>query len=139
MTDTADPNILVVDDDFSMLEFALAALNRLGYVAVGRSDPESALAVVKSTPSLQILLSDICLGPVTGPDLIRQALRDRPDLKVVFMSGGFDNISFRRTDPVLDKPFRLERLQRALDAVLKHEPALSRQAPTGTERRRIIA
>jgi DNA-binding NtrC family response regulator len=136
---TSDPNILVVDDDSSMLEFALAALDRLGYVAVGRSDPESALDVVKSTPSLQVLLSDICLGPMTGPELIRQALRDRPELKVVFMSGGFDNVSFRRTDPVLDKPFRLDRLQKALDSVLNDQQPPSEQAPAGTERRRSIA
>jgi two-component system cell cycle sensor histidine kinase/response regulator CckA len=139
LTETSDPNILVVDDDSSMLEFALAALDRLGYVAVGRSDPEGALDVVKSTPSLQVLLSDICLGPITGPELIRQALRDRPELKVVFMSGGFDNVSFRRTDPVLDKPFRLDGLQKALDSVLNDQQPQSEQAPAGTERRRSIA
>jgi two-component system cell cycle sensor histidine kinase/response regulator CckA len=122
-----------------MLEFALAALKRLGYIAIGRSDPESALAVVKSTPSLRILLSDICLGPITGPDLIRKALRDRPELKVVFMSGGFDNISFRRTDPVLDKPFRLDRLQKALDYVLrKQEQVPPEPGPAGTDRRRSL-
>src|SRR5256885_1584886 len=99
------PNVLVVDDDHVMRDCAVAAVNGLGFVAVGRSDADSAMETVNTTPSLQILISDICLESGTGPDLVRRVLGKRPELKVVFMTGGYVNVSFRRTDPVLEKPF----------------------------------
>ena len=134
------PNVLVVDTNESVLQFAVAAVNKVGYVAVGRKTAESALALLRTTPSLQVVLSDICLESVSGPEFVRQALRDRPELKVVFMTGGVDSISFRRTDPVLAKPFDLRDLQEAIDTVLHHShPAIAELLPAYPERRRLIA
>src|SRR5262249_32377317 len=104
------PIILVIDDDESVLDYTLHALGALGYNATGAVDTEAAMELVKTLPSLQLLLSDICLKAETGPELIRQALRNRPDLKVVFMTGGFLDVTFRRTDPLLRKPFRITEL-----------------------------
>lgn len=114
----------------------MTAVNRLGYAAVGCSNVESALAVVRETPSLQLLLSDICLQSTTGPEFIRQALRDRPDLKVIFMTGGFGDISFRGTDRVLNKPFPMASLKGAIEDAL--DPTRTHLDPptVETERRR---
>lgn len=130
------PNVLVVDDDELTINFVVSALNQLGYAAVGRTNAESAMEVVKTARSLRVLLSDIGLNAGNGRDLVRQALRYRPELKVVFMRGGFNDISFRRTDTVLNKPFDLHILRNALDTVLKQrmEPG-----PPGVERRRTVA
>ncbi len=130
------PMILVVDDDIAMQEFSVRALIQLGYQAVGRGDEESAIAVVETTPSLQVLLSDIQLTYSTGPEMVRRMLRIRPDLKVVFMTGGYADATFRRTDPVLDKPFSLRRLQQAIDSVLNPVQPRLEGPPTANDRRR---
>jgi two-component system cell cycle sensor histidine kinase/response regulator CckA len=133
------PNVLIVDDDKLVLEFVVLALNKLGYVAVGRTDTDSAMEVVNTTPSLELLLSDICLESSTGPDLVRQALRDRPELKVVFMTGGFDVGSFRKTDLVLNKPFDLQGLRRTIDSIFNRGQPRFEPPPAGLERRRPVA
>ena len=47
------PKILIVANDDLVLQFAIAACRRLGYVAIGFTDAESALNAAKTTPSLQ--------------------------------------------------------------------------------------
>jgi len=118
------------------INFVVSALNQFGYAAVGRTNAESAMEVVKTARSLRVLLSDIGLNAGNGRDLVRQALRYRPELKVVFMRSSFNDISFRRTDTVLNKPFDLHVLRNAIDTVLKQrvEPG-----PPGVERRRTVA
>jgi two-component system cell cycle sensor histidine kinase/response regulator CckA len=134
---TQHPDVLIVDDDDLMRDLAIAAVNKLGYVAVGRSDANGALEIVKTVPSIQVVLSDICLERGTGPEWVRKALRERPEIKVVFMTGGFSNVSFRRTDPVLTKPFALDRLKEALDSVLNQPQPAFEPRPTVLERRRL--
>src|SRR5262249_14672192 len=129
------PTILVIDDDESVLDYTLQALDALGYNATGAVDIEGALHLVDKLPSLELLLSDICLKAATGPDLIRRALRARPDLKVVFMTGGFLDVTFRRTDPLLRKPFRLAELQTAIHSMLQARQPLYDPLPDAIERR----
>jgi len=122
--------VLVIDDDESMLDVAVTILNQMDFPAVGRTNADAAIQALAEMPSLRVLLSDVCLESGSGPDLVRRVLRDRPDLKVVFMSGGFANVPFRRTDPLLDKPFDRQSLRKAIDAALN-------QAKSGFERRKI--
>jgi two-component system cell cycle sensor histidine kinase/response regulator CckA len=131
------PTVLVIDDDEYVREIAIASINSLGFVAVGGSDLDSAMEIVSKTPSLQVLLSDMSLQSATGPGLVRQVLRNRPDIKVVFMTGGVDDISFRRTDPVLCKPFNLQRLRTAIDTVLNHSQPPFEERADALERRRV--
>jgi two-component system, cell cycle sensor histidine kinase and response regulator CckA len=121
---TADraPIALVIDDLESMNELVVEALNRFGYPAVGAANAEQTQGIVNSTPSLRVLICDVYLGEVTGPALVRQILRTRPDLKVIFMSGGLNSIPFRRTDPFLKKPFDLKSLRATVETVLAQPP-----------------
>jgi DNA-binding NtrC family response regulator len=114
------PTVLVIDDDELILELTIQTLNKLGFPAVGRADADGAMEASKAMPSLRLLLSDVRLKSDTGPDLVRRVLRERPELKVVFMSGGFHNIPFRRTDPVVDKPFDQQSLKRAIHDALNN-------------------
>jgi two-component system cell cycle sensor histidine kinase/response regulator CckA len=115
------PTVLVIDDDELIVDLTVQTLNKLGFPAVGRVDADGAMEVSKAMPSLRVLLSDVRLRGGTGPDLVRRVLRERPELKVVFMSGGFHNIPFRRTDPVVDKPFDQQSLRRAIHDALNYD------------------
>src|SRR5881398_1414419 len=128
------PIVLVVDDDVLMQKLTVTALNYVGHAAVGCTDIERATEIVKTTPSLRVLLSDICLETGTGPELVRQVRAARPELKVVFMTGGYSNVSFRRTDPVLHKPFTIQHLRQIIETVLNQRETEFEQLPDYVER-----
>jgi len=128
--------IFVIDDDPDIQKTTVEAIQALGYDAIGATDAETALQLIESTPSLQVILSDICLKSGSGPELIRLALRERPEIKVLFMSGGYTDVRFRHTDMVLHKPFRLVDLRDALQNILEKERPADEVQPGAPERRR---
>src|SRR5688572_5657217 len=102
---TNEPAVLVIDDDSAIVDLATAILRDEGFPTFGTTDPEEAIHLVKTNHSIKLLLSDVVMPKLTGPDVVRRALKSRVDsVRVVFMSGGFEGISFRRTDRLLDKP-----------------------------------
>src|SRR5262245_56042034 len=122
------PTVLVIDDEELILEHAITTLNKLGLAAVGRTTADGALEALKALPSLRVVLSDVRLKSCTGPELVRQVLREWPSLKVVFMSGGFYNVPFRRTDPFVNKPLDAQSLWQAIADVLdSSRPAFERR------------
>src|SRR5262245_1697653 len=131
------PTVLVIDDDELILELTIQTLNKLGFNAVGRTDADGAMEASQAMPSLRVLLSDVRLKTGTGPDLVRRVLRERPELKVVFMSGGFRNVPFRRTDPVVDKPFDQHSLRTAIHDALDHPYPDFERRKTPDRRRRL--
>ena len=133
-----DPAIILVIDDMALMNESLVeGLSRQGYPAIGALNAREAQRIVATTPSLRVLLCDICLGDENGPDLIRQILRTRKDLMVIFMSGGFENVRFRSTDPFLKKPFDLKTLARTIENVLLSKPdSTLNQTPLVGDRRR---
>jgi CheY-like chemotaxis protein len=133
----AFPMVLVVDDNELVRRFVLYTLHALGYAATTANSAEEAIDIVENNPSLRVLVSDLSLGPISGADLARKALRNRPDLKVVFMADPSEEIPFRHTDPFLIKPFNLYQLRIAVEAALAEENSLI--PLTNGERRRIAS
>src|SRR5262249_55488160 len=133
------PIVLVVDDDALVREFIVVALTQIGYSIAAASTLKEALDLVKSCPSLRLLLSDVRLKSEAGPELVRGALQIRSDLKVVFMTGGISDVAFRVTDPVLKKPFTVAELQDVVTAALNENPPAGRTPPAAIERRRNIS
>jgi CheY-like chemotaxis protein len=131
------PIVLAIDDEKLMLQMIIDGLRSFGIAGVWAANDKEGLRIVENTPSLQLLLADINLGRTTGPDVIRHALRMRPDLKVVFMTGASNTVPFRRTDPLLLKPFTLAQLRSTIEATLSG-PArpVSPPWPSAAERRR---
>jgi DNA-binding NtrC family response regulator len=136
-TPMASPIVLVIDDLDSVTDFVVEALNGFGYPAIGALDGRQTHEIVNTTPTLRLLICDVYLGEVTGPELIRQVMRARPDLKVIFMSGGTESSPVRHTDPFLKKPFDLKTLRSlVVNALTETETKLDGQAPPEGERRR---
>ena len=133
----AVPMVLVVDDNELVRRFVVYTLHALGYAATTANSAEEAIDIVENNPSLRVLVSDLSLGPISGADLARKALRNRPDLKVVFMADPSEEIPFRHTDPFLIKPFNLYQLRIAVEAALAEENSLI--PLTNGERRRIAS
>jgi PAS domain S-box-containing protein len=109
-------SILLVEDDDGVRAYAMEALRELGYRVAEASGGKAALSVLDSAPNLDLLLTDIVMpGEYNGRELAEEALRRRPDLRVLFMTGYSRDVIMRqgRLDPgvhLLAKPFSLEDL-----------------------------
>jgi DNA-binding NtrC family response regulator len=132
-----DPVILIIDDDEEILNLTVEVLRKSGHSVIASSDPQRALELIATTPSLKLLLSDVDLGSTTGPALIRQALKDRPGLGVVFMSGDFGASRIRKTDTMLQKPLSIAQLRAVIHDALHTAPPSFIAREDGQERRRM--
>lgn len=80
--------ILVVDDEEDLVELAVTHLNRLGYQTITASDAAQALTVLQGEVGIDLLFSDVVMpGGMNGHDLANEAIRTKPDLKVLLTSG----------------------------------------------------
>jgi CheY-like chemotaxis protein len=133
-----DPTILVVDDDQVLVDVTTAILNEAGFTALGTTDPDEALRLVETDRSINVLLSDVMMPKATGPELVRRAQRVRSGgLRVLFMSGGFDDVRFRQTDRILEKPWTRQELIEEIRVILDQDPPSA--AWDGPERRKQAA
>jgi PAS domain S-box-containing protein len=118
--------ILLVEDESAVRGLARVILEEAGYEVVEARGGQEALALVARLGSrIDLLLTDVVMPEVGGPEIAARLRGRRPDLRVVFMSGYADSALYRRglaeSDAVmLRKPFTPETLvgkvQEALDA-----------------------
>jgi two-component system, OmpR family, response regulator ResD len=109
--DPADPSpvealrILVVDDDPAVGGYVCAVLRQAGHDVHSAADLARALEVAGET-RLDLLVSDVVLGPVDGLDVEEAVRVVQPSVKTIFMSG-YARPRFKTgsEDPVLSKPF----------------------------------
>jgi len=103
----------VVAEDEEMLRAILAAtLKGEGFVVSEARDGAEALASIRTAPSIDLLVADIRMPVMSGYQLVEAALKLRPGLKVVLMTGHAPDEappSLRPYRfPVLQKPFDLD-------------------------------
>jgi DNA-binding NtrC family response regulator len=137
-TQEVAPQVLIIDDDEAILTMVLELLKRSGHSAIGTPDPQHACQLIGTTPSLKLLVSDVDLRSTTGPAVIRKGMKNRPDLGVIFMTGGVGETRIRNTDPVLNKPFSIVQFCAVVEHVIETAPILSERRSTGPERRRLV-
>lgn len=118
----ARETILVVEDEAVVREMVVAALERLQYHVVVASTGEEAVRLIdRLGEEIDLLLSDVVMPGMSGLDLYDRAVRTRPDLKAIFMSG-YTALAIGRTIPdgilLLEKPFSTDRLNDAVRATL---------------------
>jgi PAS domain S-box-containing protein len=103
--------ILVVEDDADMLGMTSKLLRALGYRVMTAAGAEAALEIVQRRTAFDLLLTDVVLpGSMNGRLLADEVLRQRPETRVVFMSGYTENaiLHHGRLDEgvhLLQKPF----------------------------------
>ncbi|HEB69592.1 MAG TPA: response regulator [Desulfobulbus sp.] len=84
--------ILVVDDETSIRKFMLHTLQLLGYKCLEASCGEDAIRLIKaSEEEIHLLLTDVIMPGMGGPELARRAAMERPSMKVLFVSGYTEN------------------------------------------------
>jgi signal transduction histidine kinase/ActR/RegA family two-component response regulator len=125
--DTADAapaellNILVVEDDQRVLAATVDAVEELGHSVVGCDNPLEAERLVEGRladgGSFDLILSDVLMPELTGPELVAQLKRRWPELSVLFVtgySGDASEVASFGDHDVLRKPFTLNALDQAI-------------------------
>ncbi|WP_099050843.1 response regulator [Pararhizobium polonicum] len=116
--------ILVAEDDEAVRNTVVAILSDLGYRVLKARDAQSALTIIESGASIDLLFTDVVMpGALKSPELARKALERLPHLGVLFTSGYTENsiVHSGRLDEgveLLSKPYTREALARRIRHVL---------------------
>ena len=120
--------VLLVEDEDAVRKFGARALRNKGYTVIEASNGEGALELLEKGEAIDILITDIVMPGVDGPSLIRQVREQRPDLKVICISGYTEDSFRKRLDTdgnmnvhFLPKPFSLQQLAGKVKEVI-HAP-----------------
>jgi signal transduction histidine kinase/ActR/RegA family two-component response regulator len=119
--------ILLVEDDPRVRTATVGALEDLGYEPIACAGGAEALALFESM-EFDLVISDVIMPEMTGPELIRELKSRRPEIAVLFVTGyvgegesedlvGYD---------LLRKPFTVSTLSTAVATALARRPSESR-------------
>ncbi len=101
--------ILIVDDEPAICRLVTEILSRQGYEAVPAAGPEEALLIAQTrSDAVSLLISDVRMPGMNGPELNARLKSRWPTLKVLFMSGHTDLATV--VEPLLPKPFTAAQL-----------------------------
>ncbi len=117
-------SILLVEDDEIMRGLTRQVLEEHGYRVVEADDGKSALEWAQShSDPIDLLLTDVVMRRMSGPELVDRLGASHPTLKVVFMSGYTGELMaerevLKRGITLLEKPFTRTALLNTLHATL---------------------
>jgi PAS domain S-box-containing protein len=116
--------ILVVEDDATVRLILADVLTELGYDVLLASDARPAIPILQSDRRIDLMMSDVMLPHINGRKLAEIARANRPDLKVLFVTGYAENAAIRGDflDPGMDmltKPFALDALGAKVRALIE--------------------
>jgi len=136
---TGTERVLIVEDEDIVRRLADRLLRNAGYAVTSVTSAQTALELVKAGPSdFDLVLTDVIMPGMSGPDLVAQIRVYAPRMKVLFMSGYADNMIAQHgiideTIRFIGKPFTAPELTRKVRAVLEDgaflPPAGSRRTP----------
>jgi len=114
--------ILVVDDDALVRRFVVASLQSRGFAVLEAGSGQEGLKYFFEKNDIQLVVSDILMPVMSGPEMVQRILKLEPSVKVMFMTG---------TDPdkrllglsarkylLLHKPFTIDTLLKSVQQCL---------------------
>jgi len=117
--------ILLAEDEPGVRALAAAVLRDGGYCVIETANGEEALAVCRSHPDpIHVMVTDVVMPELSGPDLARAVGSLRPEMRVLFLSGyTHGTLGHQGRLPAgvafLPKPFTPDELARKVREVLQ--------------------
>jgi DNA-binding NtrC family response regulator len=116
--------ILVVDDTEIVRDSVVAFLERANFQVLSADCAASAVKLARETDrKIDLLLSDVDMPKMSGPDLGQLLKKTRPDMHVMLMSGGVDGnlLVLNYGWAYIQKPFVASKLIEMVTDVLHSE------------------
>jgi len=120
--------VLLAEDEAEVRALACEFLTSAGYRVLTAEDGERALQIAEHDNTIDILVTDVVMPRMRGPELARRLMHLNPGLKVVYVSGYLEpdetNGDFLKEASFLNKPFSREMLVNQVgEALRKHASA----------------
>lgn len=109
-------SVMLVEDEAPVRAFAARALRMHGVDVTEAPCAEAALEILQDPEHfVDIIISDVVMPGMDGPTWVRKALKQRPDMKIIFVSGYAEESFSREHSEIpnavfLPKPFSLKQL-----------------------------
>jgi two-component system, cell cycle sensor histidine kinase and response regulator CckA len=116
--------ILIVDDEEALVRVARRMLESAGYLTLTATSGEEALRLVEQLGGpLHLLLTDVVMPGMGGPELATRVRARHPETRVLFTSGYADDVALRdaiqeREQLLLPKPYDTHELRRMVREAL---------------------
>ncbi len=115
--------VLIVEDEEAVRELAAEFMRSAGYKVLTAEDGIEAIAIAKRSGPIRVLVTDIVMPNMRGPELAKILKAKRKDLKIIFMSGYLEfnkgDDEFLEGSYFLQKPFSRDSLVSKVDESLK--------------------
>jgi two-component system, cell cycle sensor histidine kinase and response regulator CckA len=122
-----DETILVIEDEDALRELMAHILSGCGYKVLKAANGSSAVAINRQHKSdIHLVISDVVMPGLSGPDVVKQLREDRPGLKVLYVTGYAERATLERGAIehgtwVLSKPFLPETMLRVIRQLLDED------------------
>ena len=115
--------ILIVEDEEKVRNLVSMVLKKQGYMILASRDADEAKRVCSEhAGTIHLMVSDVVMPAMNGPDLARELLLLHPEMKVLYMSGYADSTIARQSiapeTPFIQKPFLPDALKQKIREVL---------------------
>jgi CheY-like chemotaxis protein len=123
-SDTPVSTILVVEDNPLVLAMVQEILEGAGHRVITAGEPSQALDIIRSCgESIDLLVSDVVMPEMNGPELYERVIELMPGLKVLFMSGyagvvTAHNGHLEEEVHFISKPFTVEAFLRKVSVIM---------------------
>ena len=123
MSNAVGPLVLVVDDEEPIRQLERRILEGGGYRVIEASKAGEAFALFEGDTPVDLLIADLQMPDLGGEEMARRIRRDRPDIKVLYVTGHIDELMDERStlwegEAFLDKPFTAKALLEAVSQLL---------------------
>jgi CheY-like chemotaxis protein len=115
--------ILLVDDNNTVCEVIGKQLRRLGFTVLPAQDVQSALSLADGRTDIDLLIVDVVMPRMSGPQLAERVRARRPSLPVLFISGMVHQANLPSDESgkmaFLRKPFQFATLREQVDRMME--------------------
>jgi PAS domain S-box-containing protein len=121
---TGTETILLVEDEDEVRKLVAAMLEGLGYTILqARTGIEGLRLAEETTSPVHLVLADVVMPGMSGPNMVRQVMASHPETRVIYMSGYTDSAAVQQVqgDPdavLLNKPVSPGMLARRIREML---------------------
>ncbi len=111
---------MLVEDEDSVRHFTERVLAGRGYRILSARDGHAALRIAEGEATLDLLLTDVVMPHLRGPELAARIRVGHPETRVLLMSGYPEDIGSSAGEGFvfLQKPYRADQLLETVDALL---------------------